>query len=107
MAVLHLSEADFKKEVLESHIPVLVDFYTTWCGPCKTMSPIIEDAAKEYSERLKVAKINVEEAGAIASQYSIMSVPTLFIFKNAKVVEQITGAVSKNVLKTKIESALS
>ena len=106
MSVIHLSEGNFKKEVLNPEVPTLVDFYTTWCGPCKIIAPVIEEIAKEYDGKLKVAKLNIEEAGSIATQYSIMSVPTLFIFNKGEVVEQIVGVVSKRDLKKKIGAVI-
>ena len=106
MSVIHLSEGDFKGKVLNSEVPTLVDFYTTWCGPCKTIAPVIEEIAKEYDGKLKVTKLNIEEAGSIATQYSIMSVPTLFIFNKGEVVEQIVGVVSKRDLKKKIDAVI-
>lgn len=106
MPVIHLSEGSFKKEVLNSEVPTLVDFYTTWCGPCKLIAPIIEEIAKDYNGKLKVTKLNIEEASNIATQYSIMSVPTLFIFNKGKVVDQIIGAASKRELKKKIDAAI-
>ena len=106
MALLHLTDNNFKKEVLESQLPVLVDFWASWCGPCKMITPIIEELAKEYHGKIKVAKLNVEESPKVATQYAIMSVPTLIFFKNGKVMEQAAGVLNKSEIKHKIEAHL-
>ena len=96
-----VNDSNFKHEVLESDIPVLVDFWAAWCGPCKMIAPTIEEIAKEYQGKLKVCKLNVDEANQTAANYGIMSIPTLIIFKNGQVMEQIVGAVDKSVLDEK------
>ncbi|MCK4648750.1 thioredoxin [bacterium] len=101
-----LTEENFKKEVLESDLPVLVDFWASWCGPCQIVGPIVEEIAKEYEGRLKVGKLNVDEGRNIASQYRIMSIPTLMIFKGGEVVDQIIGALPKPALEEKIKQHL-
>ena len=106
MALLHLNDLNFKKEVLESTLPVLVDFWATWCGPCKMIAPILEELAKEYDKKLKIAKISVEDSPKTATQYGIMSVPTLMFFKKGKVRAQFIGALNKPELKKKIEENL-
>ena len=106
MGAFHLSDANFKKEVLESKIPCLVDFWAEWCGPCRRVAPIVEELADEFAGKVKVAKLNVDEAGRTASDYGVMSIPTLMFFKNGQVVEQIVGAAGKEDLKTKIEELL-
>jgi len=98
-----LTEENFKEEVLESDLPVLVDFWASWCGPCQIVGPIVEEIAKEYEGRLKVGKLNVDEGRNIASQYRIMSIPTLMIFKGGEVVDQIIGALPKPALDEKIK----
>ena len=107
MAIVHVDNGNFKEEVLKSPIPVLVDFFATWCGPCKAIVPILEDIAKEYNGRVKVAKLDVDKAGATASSLGIMSVPTLMIFKDGKVASQSVGALSRRELKVKIDEALN
>jgi thioredoxin 1 len=106
MALLHLNDNNFKKEVLESPLTVLVDFWATWCGPCKMIAPIIEELSVEYQGKIKIAKINVEESPRVATQYGIMSIPTLVFFKKGKVMEQVVGALNKAELKKKIEQNL-
>ena len=101
-----LTEDNFQKEVLESDIPVLVDFWAEWCTPCLMIAPTIEEIAQEYSGRLKVGKLNVDENPTIAAKYNIQSIPTLLIFKEGKVIEQIIGALPKKALKSKIEVIL-
>lgn len=96
--MLELSKDNFKKEVLESSVPVLVDFFATWCGPCKMMLPIIEELAKEEGGKFKVAKINVDENNDLAQEYEVMSIPTFIIFKNGKEVERVMGAQAKEKL---------
>lgn len=104
MSLLHLTDANFKKEVLESTLPLLVDFWAPWCGPCKMIAPIIEELAKEYIGKIKIGKVNVDENPKITSHYGIMSIPTLIFFKNGKVMEQVVGAITKTELKQKIEA---
>ncbi|OGX16021.1 MAG: thioredoxin [Omnitrophica WOR_2 bacterium RBG_13_41_10] len=106
MALLHLTDTDFKKEVLESNLPVLVDFWAPWCGPCKIIAPHLEELAKEFEQKIKIAKLNVEDSPKTASHYGIMSVPTLLFVKKGHVREQIVGALSKADLKKKIEENL-
>ena len=98
-----VADTNFKQEVLESEIPVLIDFWAEWCMPCRMMSPIIEDIAKEYHGKLKVGKLNVDESPQIASTYGIMSIPTLVIFKKGEAVETMVGAIPKADIVSKIE----
>ena len=106
MSLLHLSDANFKKEVLESELPVLVDFTANWCGPCKMIAPVIEELSKEYANRIKVGKVDVDANSKTATAYGIMSIPTLIFFKNGKVMEQAIGVLGKAELKNKIEENL-
>ena len=103
MNLLHLTDNNFKKEVLESDLPVLVDYWASWCGPCQMVAPILEELAKEYHNKIKIGKLNVDDSPKIPTQYQIMSIPTLMFFKKGKIVDQIVGALSKPELKKKIE----
>ncbi len=100
---MEINDSNFKQEVLESDIPVLVDFWAPWCMPCYMVAPVVEEMAKEYQGRLKVCKVNVDEAHQTAANYGIMSIPTLSIFKSGKVIEQIVGALPKSALEEKIK----
>lgn len=106
MSLLHLTDANFKKEVLESNLPVLVDLWAPWCGPCKTLAPILEELSEEYQGKIKIGKLNVDENAKTASHYGVMSIPTLIFFKNGKIMQQAVGALSKAELKRKIEANL-
>ncbi len=106
MALLHLTDNNFKKEVLESDLLVLVDFWATWCSPCRMVTPIIEELAKEYDRKIKIGKINIDENPKIPTHYGVMSIPTLMFFKKGRVVNQVVGALSKAELKKKIEENL-
>lgn len=102
---LELSEANFEEEVLKSEVPVLVDFWAPWCGPCQQQLPIIENFSNVMKdEPVKIAKLNVDEAGPIAQKYGVMSIPTLLIFKGGEVVETLTGLTQDDVLKEKLEA---
>ena len=106
MGALKLDQNNFKSEVLESATPVLVDFWAEWCGPCKMISPIVDQIATELGGKLKVAKLNVDESPDLAGQYNVMSIPTLLIFKNGEPVDQIVGAMPKDRLLAKIQPHL-
>ncbi|MFA5176796.1 MAG: thioredoxin [Candidatus Omnitrophota bacterium] len=106
MSILHFSDSDFKKEVLESKLPVVVDFWANWCGPCKMIGPIVEELAKEYHGKVKIGKLDVDSNPRSASTYGVMSIPTLMFFKEGKVMDQVNGALSKSALKQKIEENL-
>ena len=94
MAVLHITKENFEAEVLKSDKPVLLDFFAVWCGPCKMISPILEEIAEER-EDIKVCKVNVDEEPELASQYQVMSIPTLFVIKDGEVTNQSLGAKPK------------
>jgi thioredoxin 1 len=104
--LLHVNDKNFAVEVLNADLPVLVDFWATWCGPCRSISPIIEELAKEFTGRVKVTKLNVDESPATPSQYGVRGIPTLILFKGGKIFDQIVGAVPKARLVAMIEKAL-
>lgn len=95
---LTLTSENFKSEVLESDVPVLVDFWATWCGPCQMMSPVVAEIAAEKSGSLKVGKVNVDEQEALAAEYKVMSIPTFILFKGGKMAAQVIGGRSKDDL---------
>ena len=100
---INVNDKNFKQEVLESGIPVLVDFWAEWCGPCRMVASAVEEIAREYKEKLKVCKLNVDEAFKTTSSYGIMSIPTLAIFKKGKVVDKIVGALPKSDLEKTVK----
>ena len=93
--MLVLTKDNFKQEVLDSRIPVLVDFWAVWCGPCRMLAPTVEELAKEYEGKVKVGKVNVDDEGELAMQFRISSIPTLMLFKNGKVAETMIGVRPK------------
>jgi thioredoxin 1 len=101
---ININDVNFKQEVLEESLPVLVDFWAVWCGPCLRLAPTIEQIAKEYKGKLKVCKLNVDDAPKTAASYEIMGIPTLAIFRNGKVVDKFVGALPKAELETAIKS---
>lgn len=98
---------NFQEEVVESSLPVLVDFYADWCGPCKMMGPIVKGLADQYEGRIKVGKINVDEQPALAQQFRVMSIPTFIVFKDGKVAGTFVGGMSQKDLEAKVEQVLS
>ena len=104
--LVQVNDKNFSSEVLNSDLPVLVDFWAVWCGPCRSISPIVEELAKEFTGRIKVTKLNVDENPATPGQYGVRGIPTLILFKEGKILDQIVGAVPKARLKTMIEKAL-
>ena len=101
-----LTEANFDAEVLQSKLPVLVDFWAEWCGPCRMLAPTIDELAIEFSGKAKVGKVNVDQNQMIAERYGIRSIPTLILFKNGEIIEQIVGSQTRDVLKAKLTKAL-
>ena len=95
---------NFEEEVLKSELPVLVDFFADWCGPCKMMAPVIAQLAEDYDGKVKVGKINTDENTEIAVKYGVMSIPNLKIFKNGEVVDEVVGAVSPEILEEKLDA---
>jgi thioredoxin 1 len=95
MELITLTEANFQQEVMESPIPVLVDFWATWCGPCRMLSPVVDEIAQEYAGKVKVGKVNVDEEMGLAMAYQVASIPTLLVFRQGQLVNQSVGVVPK------------
>jgi len=104
--VLSVDRENFQAEVMDSSIPVLVDFWAPWCGPCRMVAPVVEELAQDFAGKLKVVKINVDENSALASQYNVMSIPAIMLFKNGQVVEQMVGFKPKATLAATIQNQL-
>lgn len=102
-----VSDATFASEVVQSDLPVIVDFWAEWCSPCKMIAPVLDQIAKEYTGKLKVVKVDVDSNSKTASQYSVMSIPTLLFFKGGKVQDQVIGAVPKKMLQDKVDKFLA
>lgn len=102
-----LSSADFDSEVLQAEVPVLVDFWAPWCGPCRMMAPIVDAMAGKYGDKLKVTKVNVDEAADIAGRFGIRSIPTLIVFKGGQQVDMVVGAVPEADLAQRLDKVVS
>lgn len=103
---IEVTDANFEKEVLQSNIPVLVDFWAEWCGPCRMVAPIVKELSGEFEGRAKVAKMDVDSNPDIPVKYGIRNIPTILFFKNGQIVDKQVGAVPKNVLVSKLEAIL-
>jgi len=106
MAIVHLTDANFEKEVIKSDLPVLVDFFAEWCGPCKKLAVVFDEVSKSYDGKVKFAKINIEEGQAIANKYGVMSVPTLIFFKEGNISAHKSGFLTKEQLVKEINNNL-
>jgi len=104
--VLTITKDNFEKEVLQSDIPVLVDFWAAWCGPCRMVAPIVDQIANEFEGRVRVGKVNVDDENELAQRYRVMSIPTLIVFKDGKLVDSAIGARSKEDLSNMLEAHL-
>ena len=105
-ALVTLEDGTFDKEVLKSDVPVLVDFWAVWCGPCKAIAPVVEELAKQYKGKVKIAKMDVDEHQQVPQQFGIRSIPTLLVFKGGRVVDTIVGAVPKSKLEDSLKKAI-
>ena len=105
--IIEFTDSNFEEEVLKSDKPCLVDFWAEWCGPCRMVGPIVEEIASEYGEKLKVGKLNVDQNGQTAAKYGIMSIPSLLIFHQGKVADQIVGAVPKKQFVERIDKIVT
>ena len=106
MSAAAVTDATFKEEVIDSDVPVLVDFWAPWCGPCRMVAPVVEEISEQYEGQIKVVKINTDENPNVASQYGIRSIPTLMIFKGGQRVDMVVGAVPKTTLANTLEKYL-
>lgn len=104
--IIEITNDTFQDTVLKSETPVVVDFWASWCGPCRMVAPIMEELADDFEGRIKVAKVNVDDQGELAAQFRIMSIPTILIFKNGQIAEKIVGARSKGEFVELIEKQL-
>jgi thioredoxin 1 len=102
---MHLNDSNFKEEI-KSDLPVVVDFFAEWCGPCKMLAPVFEELSNEYQDRVKFAKVNIDSASTTAQQYNVMSIPTIIIFKDGRNVDQTVGFIGKDSLKEKIDALI-
>lgn len=103
--IVYASESNFNDEVLKSATPVLVDFWAEWCGPCKMLAPVLDELATEYDGKVKIAKVDIDQNPGLATQYRVSAIPTLLLFKNGQVMEQVVGLKSKRDLKASLDRA--
>lgn len=106
MPILYLDERNFKKETENQTLPIVLDFYADWCAPCQMLAPILEEIAREFEDKIKVGKINVDKSPDLATKFQVMSIPTLIFLKNGKKVNEAMGAMGKEELKQKFEELL-
>jgi thioredoxin len=104
---VEVSDNDFQSKVLDSGVPVLVDFWAPWCGPCRMVAPVLEDLAQEYGERLTIAKLNTDEHQEQAMRYGVQGIPTLILFSGGQEVERVVGALPKSALQQRVDKALA
>lgn len=105
MAVAHLTDANFDQEVLKSNVPVLVDFWAAWCGPCRMVGPIIEELSGDYQGKVKMTKLDVDANPQKSAQFGIRSIPTMMIFKNGQIVDTLIGAMPKPAIAARLDAA--
>jgi thioredoxin 1 len=107
MSLLEITDANFEEEVAKSPLPVLIDFWAVWCGPCRLIAPVVEELAGEYRGKVKIGKLDVDNNPAVAMKFGIRSIPTLLVFKNGEVVDRIVGAVPKQAIVDKLVPLLA
>lgn len=105
--ILEVMDSTFESQILKSDVPALVDFWASWCAPCRAIAPIVEEMANTYKGKIKVAKINVDDNPSTPGKYGVRGIPTLILFKDGKIVDQLVGAVPKNQIKDLIEKGLA
>ncbi len=105
--IVEVVDSEFDQQVMESSIPVLIDFWAPWCGPCRALAPVVEEISKDYEGKVKVGKINVDENPEVTMKFSIRSIPTLIVFKNGEVKQQIIGAVPKSEIEKALDESLA
>lgn len=105
--IIYLTDENYESEAMQSDLPVLVDFYADWCGPCKMVGPILENMAAKYAGKAKICKINIDEQRKLAIANKVMSIPTLFFIKNGEIKERISGALPQNALEEKLDALIS
>lgn len=105
--IVHASDASFEQDVLKADVPVLVDFWAPWCGPCKMIAPVLDDIAPQYEGKMKIVKINVDENQAVPGQYGVRGIPTLMVFKNGEVVATKVGALAKGQLLAFVDASIA
>jgi thioredoxin len=105
--IAEVTDSNFQAEVIESEVPVLVDFWAPWCGPCRMVAPVVEEIAQEHGEKLKVVKLNIDENQNTAVQFNVLSIPTLMVFRNGEVAKTVVGAYPKRKLEAELEPVLA
>lgn len=106
MPAIHFTDSEFEKDVIRSTTPVMVDMFATWCGPCRMMSPLVDELADEYAGKVKIGKIDVDESPQVSMKFGIQSIPTLIFFKGGEAVDTVIGFQSKDQIKVKLDSLL-